>query len=136
MTKIAIVGAGKGGKALLDLFHASEDVQVIAIADRYENAPGLQTARKLNIPVAGSIKEIYALRPDIVINVTNEPAITRYIKEDSPYPVEVLEGRGARLLWELVEKQKRAGTDLTVLYRTGLFLNRANDLNDVLEAVV
>lgn len=136
MTRIAIVGAGKGGKALLELFHASEDVQVIAIADRYRDAPGLKTAMELNVPVADSIKDICAMRPDVVINVTNEPAITRYVKDEAPYPVEVLEGRGARLLWELVEKQKRGRTDLAVLYRTGLSLNKAVDLDTVLEAVV
>ncbi|MBI5886682.1 MAG: response regulator [Deltaproteobacteria bacterium] len=136
MIKLAIVGAGKGGAALLNLFHSSAEVQVVGITDRFKDAEGLITARKIGVPVAGMISELCDANPDMVINATGDPLISKTIKDEFPYYVEVIEGRGGRLLWDLVETQKQARHDLGVLYQTGLVLAKARDLKDVLDAVL
>jgi len=43
-TRIAIIGAGKGGTAILDLLHQIPDVEIIGIADKDPTAPGLRWA--------------------------------------------------------------------------------------------
>ena len=48
-TRIAIIGAGKGGTAILDLLHQIPDVEIIGIADKDPTAPGLKRARDLNL---------------------------------------------------------------------------------------
>jgi hypothetical protein len=44
-TNVAIVGAGRGGTALLELLHQIPSIHIVAIADRDPLAPGLQRAR-------------------------------------------------------------------------------------------
>jgi len=57
--KIIILGAGKGGTALIDLLARERDcVEVVGVADTNPRAPGLCLARKLNIPTASSAAEL------------------------------------------------------------------------------
>ncbi len=52
MTKVAIIGAGKGGRALLEMFAGDPTVTILGVADVNAWAPGRELARRLNIPVA------------------------------------------------------------------------------------
>ena len=52
MTKVVIIGAGKGGRALLEMFAGHPTVTILGVADVNAWAPGLELARRLNIPVA------------------------------------------------------------------------------------
>ena len=60
-TKVAILGAGRGGRALLDLLHQFPSIEIVGIADRDPAAPGLQRARELRIPVTTNV-------PDLISN--------------------------------------------------------------------
>src|ERR1044071_4945643 len=58
MTRIVIVGAGKGGRALLEMFVGDPTVSIAGVADVNPWAPGLELARRLNIPVATDLREL------------------------------------------------------------------------------
>ena len=47
---IAIIGAGRGGTALIELFTRCHGIAITGIADTSQDAPGLRLARNLNIP--------------------------------------------------------------------------------------
>ena len=49
-TKVAILGAGRGGHALVDLLHQIPSIEIVGITDRNPVAPGLQRARELHVP--------------------------------------------------------------------------------------
>ena len=49
-TKIAIVGAGRGGRALLDLLHHIPSIEIVGIADRNPTAPGLNARVSFGFP--------------------------------------------------------------------------------------
>jgi two-component system NtrC family sensor kinase len=49
-TKVAILGAGRGGRALLDLLHHIPSLEIVGIADRNPDAPGLERARRFPSP--------------------------------------------------------------------------------------
>ena len=49
MIKVAIVGAGKGGSSLMDVFHANGEVKVVGITDKDKNATGLRLARQWSV---------------------------------------------------------------------------------------
>ena len=57
-TKVAILGAGRGGTALLDLLHLIPSIEIVGISDRDPGAPGLVRAKTLRIPVTGRIDEL------------------------------------------------------------------------------
>ena len=41
MIQIAVIGAGNGGSALLDVFHTNGNVKILGITDKDRDAPGL-----------------------------------------------------------------------------------------------
>ncbi|HHT9107889.1 MAG TPA: diguanylate cyclase [Candidatus Wunengus sp. YC64] len=129
MIKIAVIGAGNGGRALLDIFHTNGNVKIIGITDKDKNAPGLNLAKEWGIFVAEDIKEFYSYKPDIIINATGKPGVSEFIKESFPYPIEVIDGLGAKLLWELVSRHQKAKKDMedSLTYLQGM-LNDSQDM--------
>jgi len=134
--KIAIIGAGTGGSALLDVFHTNGNVKIVGITDKDKNAPGLNLAKECGIFIAEDIKEFYSLKPDIVINATGKPEVSKFIKESFPHPTEVVEGLGAKVFWELVSRQKTAKKDMEVLYQSGLLITKVKDLKTALNEML
>ena len=55
-TKILIVGAGRGGIALIEFFQWSQTVTICGIVDINAKAPGIKMAKKLNIKNPEKIK--------------------------------------------------------------------------------
>ncbi len=136
MIKVAIVGAGKGGVSLLNVFHINGEVKVVGITDKNRKAPGITLAKEWGIFVAKDIEYLYSQRPEIIINTTGNPEISELIKKTSPYPVEVIEGTSARFLWDLVRRQQEAKHDMTILYQNGLLITKAKNLGHVLDEVL
>jgi transcriptional regulator with AAA-type ATPase domain len=60
VTKVVIVGAGKGGRALLEMFVGDSTISIVGVADVNPWSPGLELARRLNIPVATDFRELIA----------------------------------------------------------------------------
>ncbi len=109
MTKVAIIGAGKGGRALLEMFAGDPTVTILGVADVNPWAPGLELARRLNIPVATDLRGLIAdPRLDLVIDVTGSPEVQRTILELKPAATEVMGGAGARFMWDLLAERKRS----------------------------
>lgn len=108
MTKVALVGAGKGGKALLELFRQDPTVTIVGVADIDQRAPGLVLARELGLPVTTDfhalVKENTA---DLIIDVTGDPDVSRELREIKPERAEIIGGTGARFLWEFIEAKKQ-----------------------------
>ncbi len=135
MIKVAIVGAGKAGSALLELFQANGTIKTVGITDRDDKAPALGTARESGIRITKDLGELCGLGADIILNVTGDHDITGQITELAP-GTEVIEGKGAKFLWDMVQRQHSAKKDLRTLYENGLVLTSAKNLNDVLAATL
>ena len=109
MTKVAIIGAGKGGRALLEMFAGDPTVTILGVADVNPWAPGLELARRLNIPVATDLRGLIAdPRLDLIIDVTGSPEVQRTILELKPPTTEVMGGASARFMWDLLAERKRS----------------------------
>jgi PAS domain S-box-containing protein len=136
MVKVAIVGAGKAGGALLDIFKTNGTVKPVGITDRDTNAPALAIAKEWGIYVAKDIEELCTRDPDIIINVTGDHDVNRLIRQTAPSRIEVIEGAGAKFLWGLVQRQQTARHDMETLYQNGLKLTSSKSLKDVLSATL
>jgi len=134
--KIAMVGAGRGGKALLDIFQTDDNIEVVGITDKDKMALGLGLAKEMGVFIADEVKGLYGREPDIILNVTGSAEVSECIRKSSPYPVEVIEGKGAKFLWDLVSRQKRARKDMEALYQSGLLITKVKNLKDVLDEVL
>src|SRR2546430_2569027 len=111
--KIAIIGAGTGGTALIDLFASSPGVEVIGVADKNQKAPGLNRAREMNIPVTDDVIGLVSRKgTGLIIDVTGDPAIRPLIEQKKPPGSEVLGGTAAKLLWSLVQHETQIQAQL------------------------
>src|SRR6266496_2476311 len=103
VTKVVIVGAGKGGRALLEMFAGDPTVVILGVTDLNPWAPGIELARRLNVPVATELRELVAHpRADLIIDVTGSPEVHRQLQELKTPTAEVIGGIGARFMWDLL----------------------------------
>ena len=108
MLRIAIAGGNIGASALISLLRGDANTELIGIFEIKQDAPGVILAKKWNIPVFEDITSLCAANPEMVINVAGDFNLSNEIRTTSENKIEVIEGVGARLLWEIIEKQKRA----------------------------
>ena len=108
MTRILLIGAGTGGKALVELFHSDPTIRIVAVVDKNDKAPGMRLARELAIPTFPRYQKLLPLeRMDLIIDVTGDPAVERDLQALKPEGAEVLGGNAARFIWSLVEARKQ-----------------------------
>jgi len=109
MTRITLIGAGKGGKALLELFHKDPTVEIAGVSDKEAGAPGLVLARELGIRVSADYRELLTGEEGgLIIDVTGNPDVGREIYELKPEGMEIVGGNAARFIWEFIEARKKA----------------------------
>jgi transcriptional regulator with PAS, ATPase and Fis domain len=109
VTNVVIVGAGKGGRALLEMFAGDPTVSILGVADLSPWAPGIELARRLDVPVATDFRDIVTdPRADLIIDVTGNDEVHRRILELKPGSAEVMGGIGARFMWDLLAERKRS----------------------------
>ena len=107
-TNILIIGAGKGGKLLIEMFYNSATVNILGVVDTKKDAPGIQLARSLGIPTDTDYRGFLNDKGlDEIINVTASEALQEELLSQKPPHVEVIGGHSARLIWELVEERKK-----------------------------
>lgn len=112
-TKIAILGGGKGGSALLSLFSHLPGIEIVGITDRDPNAPALKRANELRIAVVhDAISLIGSEGTNLIVDVTGDPHMQQLIAEHKGPEAEVLGGAAARLLWNVVQHEAEMQTHL------------------------
>lgn len=105
--RIGVVGAGKGGRALLDVFLHLPDAQVVGITDKDPEATGLQFAREFEIPVVPDPMDLIGRDDvDLIIDVTGDPAMAALIAGNKHERTEVLGGAASKLLWLLIQRER------------------------------
>ncbi|MCC2640363.1 MAG: putative Histidine kinase [Nitrospira sp.] len=140
-TKIAIVGAGKGGIAIMELLHQIPDVEIVGIADRNPAAPGLKRARDLNVQVAERIQDLIQNHGvNLIMDVTGDPSMGPLIHATKRPGSEVLSGATTRLVWNLVQHQSKLEAELfqaDKLAGLGSFAaGIAHDINNPLQLIL
>ncbi len=108
MTRIILIGAGNGGRALVELFHKDPTIEIVAVVDKNDQAPGLLFARRNRIPVANSCKKLLATEQvDLVIDVTGDPALIRELYAMKPERTEIVGSNAALFIWNLLEARNQ-----------------------------
>ena len=139
--RVAILGAGRGGTALLDLLHLIPSIEIVGISDRDPGAPGLVRAKNLRIPVTGRIEElVYNHGVNLIMDVTGDPEVERFVQIHKRPEAEILSGSAARVLWELVRHEANLQAELfhaEKLAGIGSFAaGIAHDINNPLQLIM
>lgn len=139
--KVAILGAGRGGTALLDLLHQLPSIDIVGITDRDPGAPGVQRAHELHIPVCDRPEELLSNHGvNLIMDVTGDPGMTRLIEAHKRAGTDVLSGSASRVLWELVQHEAKLQGELLhaeKLAGIGSFATGiAHDINNPLQLIL
>ncbi len=57
-THVVIIGAGRGGTALMEIFANDPLVRIVGVADISDHAPGLGLAKRLHIRVTRNYRQL------------------------------------------------------------------------------
>jgi len=113
---VLIVGAGRGGSALLEMFIEDRLVEVLAIVDSNPDAPGIKLAASHGIPTYTDASEaLWACKdyPDcIVYNLSHDEAITAEVGKVFGADKRVASGPEVNLFWQMVTNLKKIRGEL------------------------
>jgi diguanylate cyclase (GGDEF)-like protein len=141
--RLAIVGAGRGGRALMELLFNDPTVRIVGIADLNPKAPGMLLAKRLKIPYTADYRKLLKHNNvDIVMDVTKNPAIGQDLATIAPN-AEVVGGYSARLMWDMVEARIRSREEIErllieyqSLYDLGLKLTASENPEKLYQTIV
>ena len=139
--RVAIIGAGRGGSALLDGLHQLGTIEMVGIADRDPSAPGIKRAHELNVPVYDRVSDLIQNQGlHLVMDVTGDPAMEHVLRDQLPPGADILSGQAARLLWTLVQHEALLQAELLhaeKLAGIGSFAaGIAHDMNNPLQLIL
>jgi len=126
--RAVILGAGRGGSAILEMLLDEHLVDVIAVADSNPDAPGMSLAREHGINVYADVTQ--ALRessPCVAFNMTGNEMLES-VSAEVLGAGGVIGGLEASLIWRMVTNLKKAKEELQFQAShdalTGLFNRR------------
>ncbi|QKY71627.1 sigma 54-interacting transcriptional regulator [Lentibacillus sp. CBA3610] len=106
MKRVLIVGAGKGGSALLEILHNTEKMTIAGIIDTNPNAKGLKIAADYGIPTSTSLDEWVTEDLDIIVEATGEENVLEQLLEKRGRKTVVIPGSVASIISELMEEKE------------------------------
>jgi PAS domain S-box-containing protein len=113
MTRVVIVGAGKGGKALIELLLDIKSVRITGVVDKDPEAPGMVLARGLNLPAGTDLKTFLAgCEADGIFNTTGSADVQEELVKAKPEGVEVIGAHSSKLLWEIIEHYRSSEQEM------------------------
>ena len=116
MQNVLIVGAGTGGSIILDLLQNLEFMNVNAIIDTDEHAPGIIRAKKQGIAYGMDWTSYLTDDLDIIFDVTGDKSVFAALLKARPAHTVLIPGSVANLLVRLLEENdtyiKRIHTEM------------------------
>lgn len=107
--KLLIIGAGKGGLALIEFFQTDPSIEIVAVVDTNPHAIGLIQAQKSGIPVYHRIESFFNQDKltllDLIIEVTGQQKASEEIRRLKSPSTRMISGIAARFIWQLLEER-------------------------------
>lgn len=125
--KIAIVGAGNGGTAILKSLSKIEEISIEIIVDTNLNAPGILLAKELGIKYSNSIDDINCKNLDMIIEATGVEKVSMLLNEKFGNSCKIIDSEGAYLIMTLVER------DMQTLEKLNAQMAIINDTSSVVQ---
>ena len=112
-SRVAIIGAGHGGTALMEIFAKDPLVKIVGIAEIRAKTSGVLLARQLKIPVTRDYRDLLKMKNvDLVIDVTGNPQVERALLTVHDPHMAIVGGGSAKFMWQLIEARIRATAEI------------------------
>lgn len=110
--QVLIVGAGRRGSTLLELFLEKSLFKIVCIVDHNREAIGLKVARDHAIPIYHDVVQaLDKCQPDIVLNLTHNESVTEMAAQKVGSRC-VIGGRETELFWTIINRFQKTQDDL------------------------
>jgi len=133
MHKLLIVGAGRGGTALLRMLSKMERMKIIAVIDRREDAPGIALARSLGIQVGADYRPFLEENVDVILEATGDAAAYEDILLRKRDTTLLIPGIFTRYVMKLIQERDELIEKLTQSQRE--YETMLNSTHDAIIAV-
>lgn len=98
------------------MFCKSKIVNILGVVEIREDAPGVKLAKELSIPTASDFREFLDKEElDEIINVTGNEKVQEELLKCTPPNIEILSGRGTKLMWNIVQDIEKSKEILEVI---------------------
>lgn len=139
--RVAIIGAGRDGTALLEVLHQIRTVKIVGITDKNPSAPGLKRAQELNVDVYSRMIDLLKDRTlNLVMDVTGDPAMESTLQQQKPPGADLISRQAARLFWLLVQHESTLQGELLQAEKMAGFgsfaAGIAHDMNNPLQLIL
>jgi PAS domain S-box-containing protein len=131
MHKLLIVGAGRGGTALLRLLSNMEEMTIIAVVDERSDAPGLELARSLGIEVGTDFRPYLSRDVDVILEATGNQAAYEEILRLKQEKTALIPGTFTSIIMKLISEKEALIAALTQNQR-----ERETMLNSTHDAII
>ncbi len=112
-TRVAILGGGRGGKALLEMFAQDPLARIVGLAEIKTRTPGTKLAGQLHVPVTRDYRELLQIKDaDLIIDVTGDPDVGKALQKIRKPHVAIIGGASAKFMWRLIDARIRATTEI------------------------
>lgn len=135
---IAVVGAGIGGKKLIELFNDIDEVTINIVIDKNFNSPGITFAKENNIPYSSSIDDINN-KTEMIIEATGSSQLLELLKSKFS-SIEIVDSAIAKILMLVIDKQvqvsEKLNNQLDLINTTTVKLKKEiNQVNDCVKSL-
>ena len=106
---VLIIGAGKGGTALLEMLYNDPTTQIVGVVDINPDARGIELAKKMGIRVskyAQLFLENKNSHIDIIIDVTGIDRVQKELRAIKSPETRMITGIAAKFIWALIDARK------------------------------
>lgn len=105
MKNVLIIGAGKGGIALINIIRSTASMKISAVIDHDKNAKGLTLARELHITTGSDWREWLDKDIDIIMEATGDETVLEEIIALKNEKTVIIPGAVAYIISELFDEK-------------------------------
>lgn len=129
MKKCLLVGAGKGGTALLTILVDTNIMEVVAVADKNLNSTGIKLAQNLGIQISNNWEKLLTKEVDVVVEATGDQELSEQLKiACEKKGIVLIPSSVASLIFYLIEEKETLIEQLKNYYsKQELILNSTHD---------
>lgn len=112
-TRVAIIGGGRGGKALMEIFAQDPLARIVGLAEIKARSSGTKLAKQIGVPVTQDYRELLKLKDvDLIIDVTGNMEVWRALQKIRRPNLAIIGAASAKFMWQLIEARIRATTEI------------------------
>ncbi|WFD11338.1 methyl-accepting chemotaxis protein [Tepidibacter hydrothermalis] len=101
---IALIGAGTGGKNIIQAINDTDSINISLVIDTNLDAPGIILCKNLGIDYSQSIDDLNNKNIDLIIEATGNNNVAKLLQEKFSHKHTIIDSTGARLVMTLVNK--------------------------------